>query len=203
MVVAQGAKQAEASAGGAAGSGAGRAGGAGESFCEQFYRTCSDADLASLATQYGCFAANPGSTTAELQKTCATTVTSAPLAAGQIGWWRHDTLGGIEPPLGEATEASGRCAMQSLELACQAVQQGAADAIVFAPFNKHALRLGGLAQEDELRWLQDRLGVRDFVCEFNITGSLWTSRVTSHVPLRDVAALINPGAIGDAVRITG
>ena len=26
-----------------------------------------------------------------------------------------------------------------------------------------------------------------FVCEFNITGQLWTSRVTSHVPLRDVA----------------
>ena len=125
----------------------------------------------------------------------------APLAAGQIGWWRYDTLGGVAPPLGQATEASGRCAMQSLELACQAVQQGAADAIVFAPFNKHALRLGGLAQEDELRWLQDRLGVRDFVCEFNITGALWTSRVTSHVPLRDVAALIHPGAIGDAVRI--
>ena len=29
-----------------------------------------------------------------------------------------------------------------------------------------------------------------FVCEFNITKGLWTSRVTSHVPIRDVAALI-------------
>jgi 4-hydroxythreonine-4-phosphate dehydrogenase len=100
---------------------------------------------------------------------------------------RHRAAAAARPP---RHPAAARCS--ALELACQAVQQGAADAIVFAPFNKHALRLGGLAQEDELRWLQHRLGVRDFVCEFNITGSLWTSRVTSHVPLRDVAALITP-----------
>jgi 4-hydroxythreonine-4-phosphate dehydrogenase len=72
---------------------------------------------------------------------------------------------------------------------------------LFAPFNKHALRLGGLTQEDELRHLQQRLNVPGFVCEFNITGGLWTSRVTSHVPLRDVAALITVPAVCDAVRI--
>jgi 4-hydroxythreonine-4-phosphate dehydrogenase len=125
----------------------------------------------------------------------------AAVPAGRIAWWRYDTLGGVEPALGESSEAAGRCTMRSLELACEAVQRGAAHAIVFAPFNKHSLRLGGLQQEDELRYLSDRFTVSGFVCEFNITGALWTSRVTSHVPLREVADLISRDAVRDAVLI--
>ena len=121
--------------------------------------------------------------------------------AGRIAWWRHDSLGGREPPPGASSEASGRCTMRSLELACEAIQREAAQALVFAPLNKHSLRLGGLRQEDELRYLQERLAVAGFVCEFNITGGLWTSRVTSHVPLRAVADLITEAAVHDAVRI--
>lgn len=132
------------------------------------------------------------------------TEVNAPDAAvptGRIAWWRYDTLGGVEPALGESSEAAGRCTMRSLELACEAVQRGAARAIVFAPFNKHSLRLGGLQQEDELRYLAERFAVPGFVCEFNITGALWTSRVTSHVPLREVADLISADAVRDAVLI--
>jgi 4-hydroxythreonine-4-phosphate dehydrogenase len=125
----------------------------------------------------------------------------AAVPAGRIAWWRYDSLGGHEPALGESSEAAGRCTMRSLELACEAVQRGAAQAIVFAPFNKHSLRLGGLQQEDELRYLAERFGVPGFVCEFNITGDLWTSRVTSHVPLREVADLINGPAVREAVHI--
>jgi 4-hydroxythreonine-4-phosphate dehydrogenase len=67
--------------------------------------------------------------------------------------------------------------------------------------NKHSLRLAGMAEEDELRYMQSRFGVRNFTCEFNITDQLWTSRVTSHVPLREVAALITDEAVGEAVHI--
>jgi 4-hydroxythreonine-4-phosphate dehydrogenase len=126
---------------------------------------------------------------------------ASPVPVGRIAWWRFDGLGGREPVLGESNEASGRCTLRSLELACEAVQAGAAQAIVFAPFNKHSLRLGGLQQDDELRWLQERLRVAGFVCEFNITGALWTSRVTSHVPLREVADLIDGPAVREAVHI--
>jgi 4-hydroxythreonine-4-phosphate dehydrogenase len=119
---------------------------------------------------------------------------------GRVSWLPTEGLGG---PLvrGQATEAAGVEAMRCLDLAADAARQGRVQAIVFAPLNKHALRLGGLQQEDELRHLQQRFGVDGFVCEFNITGSLWTSRVTSHVPLRDVAALITPHAVADAVLI--
>ena len=119
---------------------------------------------------------------------------------GRISWLATPGLGQTLLR-GQATQAAGREAMQALNWAVAAALQGQVQAIVFAPLNKHALRLGGLDQEDELRHLQQRFGVREFVCEFNITGSLWTSRVTSHVPLREVAVLITVPAVCDAVHI--
>ncbi len=102
---------------------------------------------------------------------------------------------------GVATEAGGRVALAALEAATAAAQRGEVDGIVFAPLNKHALRLAGMTHEDELRLMQERFGVTGFVSEFNITGGLWTSRVTSHVPLREVADAITGDGVIDAVRI--
>ena len=107
--------------------------------------------------------------------------------------------GAITP--GQATEAGGRAALASLSAAVDAARRGDVQGIVFAPLNKHALRLAGMTHEDELRWMADRLGVHGFTSEFNITGELWTSRVTSHVPLREVADAITGAGVIDAVRI--
>ncbi|MBS0455311.1 MAG: 4-hydroxythreonine-4-phosphate dehydrogenase PdxA [Proteobacteria bacterium] len=120
---------------------------------------------------------------------------------GRVSLLVQDTMQGRAPTLGESNAHSGRAAFEALQLACDGVRRKKVDGIVFAPFNKHSLRLGGLTQEDELRHMQERLDVHGFVCEFNITGKLWTSRVTSHVPLRDVASLITGPAIHDAVHI--
>ena len=102
---------------------------------------------------------------------------------------------------GEATLAGGHAAFRALETAADAALRGDVDGIVFAPLNKHALRMAGLTQEDELRYLQERFGVTSFVSEFNITGDLWTSRVTSHIPLRDVADALSIDGVVEAVRI--
>ena len=102
---------------------------------------------------------------------------------------------------GEATLAGGHAAFRALETAADAALRGDVDGIVFGPLNKHAMRLAGLTQEDELRYMQEKFGVPGFVSEFNITGALWTSRVTSHIPLRDVADAISERGVIDAVRI--
>ena len=106
-----------------------------------------------------------------------------------------------EAPVGQCSEAAGAAALQALAVATDLARQGQVDGIVFAPLNKHSLRLAGMTEEDELRFMQRRFGVEGFVCEFNITGELWTSRVTSHVPVREVADLITQQSVGDAVRI--
>jgi 4-hydroxythreonine-4-phosphate dehydrogenase len=118
-----------------------------------------------------------------------------------IAWLVDDVLAGRVPPAAQSTVEAGRAALHALQLAATAARQGQVQGIVFAPLNKHSLRLAGMTHEDELRYLQEALAVRGFVCEFNITGELWTSRVTSHVPLRDVAPLITGPAVHEAVRI--
>jgi len=126
----------------------------------------------------------------------------APMPAGDtVAWLADDTLHGAVPPVAQSTTEAGRAALRALELASAAARAGHVQGIVFAPLNKHSLRLAGMTQEDELRYLAERLAVPGFVCEFNITGGLWTSRVTSHVPLKDVAPLITQPAVADAVHI--
>nr|WP_236599229.1 4-hydroxythreonine-4-phosphate dehydrogenase PdxA [Ramlibacter monticola] len=105
------------------------------------------------------------------------------------------------PPMGQCSEVAGELALDALATATALAHEGVVDGIVFAPLNKHSLRVAGMQEEDELRFMQGLFGVRGFVCEFNITDALWTSRVTSHVPLREVARLITPEAVADAVHI--
>lgn len=112
-----------------------------------------------------------------------------------------DRLGGAQPPVGESTELAGRASFGALARITELAKADLVDGIIFAPLNKHSLRLGGLQEEDELRFMQQAFNVSTFVCEFNITGHLWTSRVTSHVPLREVADLITVQGVRDGVLI--
>jgi 4-hydroxythreonine-4-phosphate dehydrogenase len=110
---------------------------------------------------------------------------------------------GPEPWIAQAraTAAGGRYALETLALGVAAVREGRADALCFAPLNKSALHEAGMRHQDELHWFAERLDHSGPTSEFNVLDGLWTSRVTSHVPLRDVAALITPEAVRDAVHI--
>lgn len=120
---------------------------------------------------------------------------------GRISLLTANWLDGKSPPVGLCTVEAGRASFLALELALETVKQNVCEGIIFAPLNKHSLRLGGLTEEDELRHMQQRFGVEGFVCEFNMTSNLWTSRVTSHVPIREVADLITEQGVCDAVKI--
>jgi 4-hydroxythreonine-4-phosphate dehydrogenase len=56
-----------------------------------------------------------------------------------------------------------------------------------------------MKQEDELRWFADVLGYRGPCGEFNVLEKLWTSRVTSHIPLKDVAGLLTAEGVAEAI----
>jgi 4-hydroxythreonine-4-phosphate dehydrogenase len=65
------------------------------------------------------------------------------------------------------------------------------------------MHLGGLRFEDELRFLAHELAHDGPFGELNVLDkpdSLWTTRVTSHVPLKDVAAHITEEAVLSAIR---
>jgi 4-hydroxythreonine-4-phosphate dehydrogenase len=81
------------------------------------------------------------------------------------------------------------------------VREGKADAFCFAPLNKSALRMGGMHQEDELRWFAEFLNY-DGVCgELNVLQDLWTSRVTSHVALKEVSSLLSSQKVFESIEM--
>ena len=113
---------------------------------------------------------------------------------------------GRAAPLGgwarsEATADGGQHCLDTLGYGLDMVARGQADALVFAPLNKASLHAAGMTQSDELHWFADRLGHNGTVSEINVMEGLWTSRVTSHVALRDVADLITEEKIIEAARL--
>lgn len=102
---------------------------------------------------------------------------------------------------GVAEPAGGRSVLQVLDLCMDATLAGQIDAICFAPLNKQAMKLGGLRHEDELHHFAEHLGVTGYFCEFNTLGDLWTSRISSHVPLKDVAQYVTQDRIVQAAEL--
>ena len=101
----------------------------------------------------------------------------------------------------EATANGGRYSLETLQAAIDATTGGATDAICFGPLNKASLHLAGMDHSDELHWFAERLGFDGPLSEINALDNLWTSRATSHVALKDVAALINESRILEAIGI--
>lgn len=104
-------------------------------------------------------------------------------------------------PLGVASPASGAYVLDGLRHAADAVRRGEVDGILYAPLNKQAMVLAGHKALDELHYFRDLLGVEGFCCELNNQGPLWTVRVTSHMPLGEVARNITPDNIRNAVQL--
>ncbi len=104
-------------------------------------------------------------------------------------------------PRGQVTRAAGERTRTDLVEALAMYGRGEVDAIMFAPLNKTALHLAGMDSEDELRWFATLLGHEGVTSELNFVPGLTTSRVTSHVALKDVAARINARAVLDAIRL--
>ena len=89
--------------------------------------------------------------------------------------------------LSEVSAESGKTVLDALELALDLAKEKKIDAINFGPMNKTSLIMGGCEYNDEHDFMQAKLEMKEFCCEFNVVDNFWTARVTSHIPLKDVA----------------
>ncbi|UOA31557.1 D-threonate 4-phosphate dehydrogenase [Sulfitobacter sp. DSM 110093] len=141
------------------------------------------------------------------QAGCDHTMTA--VNAGGQDWTAHapvalhemETIAAEDVVIGQSTEASGRSTLRVLDQALAFVQEGVIDAIVFAPFNKASMHMAGIGHSDELHYIAEKLGVTNYISELNTLDDMWTSRVTSHIALRDVADTITPDRIQEATRL--
>ena len=92
--------------------------------------------------------------------------------------------------IGEVSKEAGQRTLHQLQRAIRLANDGKVDATVFTPLNKTSLHLAGMGDEDELRWFAKHLNHDGVTSEINIIKGLWTSRVRSHVGVKDVAARV-------------
>jgi 4-hydroxythreonine-4-phosphate dehydrogenase len=112
-----------------------------------------------------------------------------------------DSIAPAQVERGQVGAAGGTAALQVLNQCMDAAMASQVDAICFAPLNKQALKMGGMKHDDELHHFAKYLGVNNYFCEFNTLGNLWTSRVSSHIPLRDAAGVLSKERIIEATRL--
>jgi len=119
-----------------------------------------------------------------------------------VAEWDGVDEGGFD--CGVVSEKGGRHMLAGLSFALDLHRQGLVDALCFAPLNKAGLRAGGMDHPDELHWFAEQLAFRGTCVELNVLEGLWTSRVTSHVALAEVSALITAEKVAEMIElITG
>ena len=93
--------------------------------------------------------------------------------------------------VGTVNPVSGKATGDTLVYSMNLLKQHDIDGFVFGPLNKQAFKLGGYHVEDEhylfakeLNWLDKPHGI------LNVMDGLWTFRVTTHIPFKEVASHI-------------
>ena len=104
--------------------------------------------------------------------------------------------------LAQSSALTGAAAQQNFATGLTICSRGGADAVCFTPFNKHAMRLAKPDFVDEIGFIQQTIGTETEGSEFNVLDELWNARVTSHVPLRDVASILSVERVFERIKLT-
>lgn len=114
-------------------------------------------------------------------------------------------LGNCDPEtitLGGSSAEGGRAALQNFRAALLTAKAGLADAVFFTPFNKHAMRLAKSDYVDEIGFINETIEAARSGREFNVLDEVWNARVTSHIPLREVADALTEDRIFESLKLT-
>ena len=103
---------------------------------------------------------------------------------------------------GVAARQGGQFALENYRYALELARDGRVDAVCFTPFNKKAMRLARPSYDDEIAFSAEVVGLESPASEFNILDKLWNARVTSHIPLAEVAARLTKERISRALKLT-
>lgn len=113
-----------------------------------------------------------------------------------------ETLDTKDLRLSEVSASNGKEEADNLVRTMDWCKEGYLEGFCFAPLNKAAMKLGGYEYESEHELFADKLGVAHLPHgEMNVLENLWTSRVTSHIPLSEVSRNITVERVMDAITL--
>ncbi len=113
-----------------------------------------------------------------------------------------DTELGQRPTVsfGKVTEVAGRLAMRAVEVAIDLCKEGLLDGMVTAPISKEAIALAGYQEAGHTDFIAKRVNCEAYTMMM-ISDELRVGLVTTHVPISEVAALINEAHIRAKIEI--
>lgn len=89
--------------------------------------------------------------------------------------------------MGVLSERSGKAAGDNLMFALNLAKENKLDGLSYAPMNKSALYKGGYKFMDDIHLVASVFGLESGFSEVNVMNDVWFTRVTSHIPLKEVA----------------
>jgi len=112
---------------------------------------------------------------------------------------RIDGIGDV--PVARVSAPGGRSSLEGLRRAFSLSRDGLIDGVVFMPFNKESMHLGGNEFADEIGFARDFFQLTDRVSEFNVANGMWNGRVTSHVPMKKVPDMLSVERVEESIHL--
>jgi 4-hydroxythreonine-4-phosphate dehydrogenase len=108
----------------------------------------------------------------------------------RLAFYDYPAISEQEVTPGKVNASSGRAVFDTLSFTLDLALEKKIDGFVFAPFNKEAMRLGGSPYHTELEFFKSKFNRPQIPGEVSVLDELWAARVTSHVGISQVSALI-------------
>ncbi|MFC1899537.1 4-hydroxythreonine-4-phosphate dehydrogenase PdxA [Chloroflexota bacterium] len=103
--------------------------------------------------------------------------------------------------IGHVSPVLGKEETENLIMCIDACKQGLIDGFCHAPLNKGAMKLGGFDYESEHELFAKYFGTAKYYGEINVVDGVWTSRVTSHIPLKEVSNNLTIDRVYSAINL--
>jgi len=106
-----------------------------------------------------------------------------------------------EVPFGKISVSGGAVCLDMLELGVNLYKEGKIEGFCFTPLNKAAMKDAGCTVESEHHFMAALFNHSGPFGEINVLGDLWTTRTTSHIPIKEVSDALSVESIMRAMRL--
>lgn len=117
-----------------------------------------------------------------------------------VVFYHHEDLEYGEVEYGVTSAQAGLADYKIGCLAADLSRDNLIDAFVWAPVNKASIHKAGYHYEGYKAGIADYMGFKERSTEINTIGDLWTTRVTSHIPVSEIASKMDKDVIVDVLR---
>lgn len=120
---------------------------------------------------------------------------------GKCNMVNRNNLSCEEAPIGQLTVECGKANLDMLTYAVELYKAKKIEGFCFGPLNKAGMKEAGCKYESEHHLLAHEFNHTAPFGEINVCGELWTTRTTSHIPIKDVSAALSVNSIMRAITL--